>query len=570
MSSVPRPPAMAVGIVLAAALVFTSSASAATFTVNDSGDASDANTSVSGCATAGNVCTLRAAMEQAEAVINAGPDTIQFSLPDPTIINMPTNLPPFQQDVTIIGPGADKLSLVSTSNLTTLLMNNGTVSISGMTITGGQAQQGGGIYKTGGDLTLDGVVVSGNKATFTNAATASVSGAGIHDFAGSLTIKRSTVSGNTGIAHATSTGNAIVRGSGIYSSTTLTVEQSLIVGNSGLATAGGTANAAASGGGIYHQGFDTFVLKNSTVSDNSVDASGGAFPGSVGGGVYSANDVFTATSDTVAFNGATINTNAAGALGGNLYRENGPATVRNTIISGSTSAPNCGGVPLTDGGFNLVSTNDCPGLEAAIHANPILEPVAGGMENGGPTKTFKLMPGSPGIDQGKNFVPEPIDQRGSGRPSDVTAIANAGGGGDGSDIGAYEASTSPLTVTTSGTGTGNVSGTGIDCGGVGHTDCAESYLDGTSVALTAAPAGGSSFSGWSGGGCSGTGGCGVTANAPLAVNGTFALLPVQPPSLTVGPIPGPTGARAAALKKCRKKHGAARKRCKKKATKLPV
>lgn len=57
-----------------------------------------------------------------------------------------------------------------------------------------------------------------------------------------------------------------------------------------------------------------------------------------------------------------------------------------------------------------------------------------------------------------------------------------------------------LTVTKSGAGSGTVTGVGVDCG----TDCAHVYNKGYTVALTATPAGGSTFSGWSGAG-TGTG-----------------------------------------------------------------
>ncbi len=76
-----------------------------------------------------------------------------------------------------------------------------------------------------------------------------------------------------------------------------------------------------------------------------------------------------------------------------------------------------------------------------------------------------------------------------------------------------------LTVTKSGTGSGTVASNpaGIDCG----VDCSESYSQGTPVTLTATAAQGSTFTGWSGGGCSGTGACTVTMNADTAVTATF-------------------------------------------------
>ncbi len=59
---------------------------------------------------------------------------------------------------------------------------------------------------------------------------------------------------------------------------------------------------------------------------------------------------------------------------------------------------------------------------------------------------------------------------------------------------------------------------GITCG----TDCTEAYATGTVVTLTAAPDADATFTGWSGGGCSGTGACTVTMSASQEVTATFA------------------------------------------------
>lgn len=56
-------------------------AQANTFTVNDTGDGGDANTADTTCADAGGNCTLRAAIEQANAQATGAPHTIQFSIP---------------------------------------------------------------------------------------------------------------------------------------------------------------------------------------------------------------------------------------------------------------------------------------------------------------------------------------------------------------------------------------------------------------------------------------------------------------------------------------------------------
>jgi hypothetical protein len=77
-----------------------------------------------------------------------------------------------------------------------------------------------------------------------------------------------------------------------------------------------------------------------------------------------------------------------------------------------------------------------------------------------------------------------------------------------------------LGVTRAGTGTGTVTSDppGISCG----STCSHTFADGTSVTLFAAPASGSTFSGWSGD-CTGTGTCTVTMGQARSVVATFAL-----------------------------------------------
>lgn len=78
-----------------------------------------------------------------------------------------------------------------------------------------------------------------------------------------------------------------------------------------------------------------------------------------------------------------------------------------------------------------------------------------------------------------------------------------------------------LSVTKSGTGTGTVTsapGT-INCG----NQCQETFDHGASVTLTATPDATATFTGWSGGGCSGTGSCQVNMTAARSVTASFTL-----------------------------------------------
>ena len=97
----------------------------------------------------------------------------------------------------------------------------------------------------------------------------------------------------------------------------------------------------------------------------------------------------------------------------------------------------------------------------------------------------------------------------------VQALFNPIGGG-----------TSTLSVTKTGSGTVTSNPAGISCGAT----CASSFASGGTVTLTATAASGSTFTGWSGGGCSGAGTCTVTMNVGQNVTATFNLVSPPPPT----------------------------------------
>ena len=80
-----------------------------------------------------------------------------------------------------------------------------------------------------------------------------------------------------------------------------------------------------------------------------------------------------------------------------------------------------------------------------------------------------------------------------------------------------------LTLAKAGAGSGTVTSSqaGIACGAA----CSHAYPNGTIVTLTAAPATGSVFAGWSGGVCTGTGNCIRTIGSNTSVTATFSLVP---------------------------------------------
>jgi hypothetical protein len=105
----------------------------------------------------------------------------------------------------------------------------------------------------------------------------------------------------------------------------------------------------------------------------------------------------------------------------------------------------------------------------------------------------------------------------------------------GSPAGVSPSSMFNVVTTKTGTGTGLVSSSpaGIDCG----TTCSYNYLAGTVVTVATAPSSGSTFLGWSGGGCSGTAACTLTGNGSVTVTATFDTAPTPTSTPTPGTSP---------------------------------
>lgn len=83
----------------------------------------------------------------------------------------------------------------------------------------------------------------------------------------------------------------------------------------------------------------------------------------------------------------------------------------------------------------------------------------------------------------------------------------------------FTAATKSIAISKAGDVTGSIvsSPAGIQCGSA----CFATYSASTQVTLTANPAAGSTFAGWSGGGCSGTGACTVNGSGLTSVTATF-------------------------------------------------
>ena len=210
---------------------------AAIITVNslaDDADGTDGECTLREAITAANTDTA-SGTATGECATGSGDDQIHFALPGtaPWTVNLTGALPTLDSNIKIEGPGADQLTVRrDTGGLYSIfqLDSFNTASISGITITNGNSDRGGGGIQTfGGDLTVAGSTISGNSAE--------VDGGGIFSDtslpAKQTTITNSTISGNT----------AEDDGGGVYNSDGLTeIEFSTITNNTAPDQGGGVAS----------------------------------------------------------------------------------------------------------------------------------------------------------------------------------------------------------------------------------------------------------------------------------------------------------------------------------------
>ena len=340
------------------------------------------------------------------------------------------------------------------------ILNKAQLTITNSTIEGNAASSGGGVYCLHCQLFMSRSIVRNNSATY--------SGGGIRFYFYKPTGETKAVGHEqtpensycglgyyTGITESSITGNSAQIGGGLsYHGSSFFVEGSTISDNTAV-TGGGLSNyrgsgcidsttfsgntASEKGGALYNE---SFALKNEAVGPNPL-----AIPAAEHDMVHHESFEIPDYGGFLDLSNSTIVDNS-GPLGAGLYTLHvgppypafvGRVEPLNTIMAAQTSGVDCvseNGARIISQGYNIESTASCGftagGDQQNVSAAQLnLAPLA---DNGGPTWTHALTPNSPAIDQG-NCPIATADQRGYPRPVNQISVPNAA---DGCDVGAFE------------------------------------------------------------------------------------------------------------------------------------
>lgn len=407
-------------------------AGAAQLRVNDAFDDTDRAPGDGVCATRSGACTLRAAVQEANALDGADEIVLPAGGYELTLGGVGENAAARGDlDVTaplvVTGAGATRTVIVSRGagrlfDIRTPLR----VTITGVALRGGDATgegpcgstpfEGGGAV-CGGNVSISGCTIEDNSAAY---------GGGLF---GAVTISESIVANNrAGFGGGIVTGNGRITNSVIRENSgglaagvlnlggQLTIERSAIVLNDGV--------------GIYTSQGGRLSVRNSTISGNSgfglKDEGGCEGPG------------FCTPASVAVLNNVTVTENDGGGIFALILilpegTRFSPLSIANSIVAGNTGV-DCEGV-VTSLGHNIIRNAGCSfdrnGPGDLLGVDPRLLPLA---QSAGTTPHHSLAPNSPAVDggslatrPGEDAPCEAVDQLGLARPS-----------GQACDIGAIE------------------------------------------------------------------------------------------------------------------------------------
>jgi len=257
--------------------------------------------------TVGGACTLADAnaaanTDAAAGGCPAGRGADAIELPSATL-SLTRQLPDITSEVTISGDATVRRVDDAPDFGILRVVDGGDLTLSGVTLAGGDAGRGGGLLVLGATAELTNVTISGNTAEH---------GGGISLEGGSLGLTEATITGN----------RAITIGGGLYQSDgTATLAASQFGGN----VAGGYGGGIAKAGGVVS-------LTDSTITGNT--------SGTTGAGIHNKRGLLSMMTSAVSGNRST----AGDRSGAGIYNGEGRVTLSRTVLSGNVSGGNGGGL----------------------------------------------------------------------------------------------------------------------------------------------------------------------------------------------------------------------------------
>lgn len=326
--------------------------STATHRVDTRADTVDVQPGDGACADAHGDCSLRAAVQEANA---AGGGEIRLARGTYALmiggraedasatgdLDVTSRIVIHGGDATIDARGIDRvLDVAAGAHLR----------LDEVTITGGAAE-GAGLPASGGGVRNAGELEVHDSTITRN--TAVRAGGGIEASAGSTTtISRSTLSEN-------STGPGPGNGGGLHitASGTVTVERSTVTGNT----------AAAEGGGLWNDTGSTMHVSRSVISDNTAS---GPEATNGGGGLFTIGGELVVDRSVIRGNSA----DGTSGSGGGILNDAGTLVVERSVIEGNSAARAGGGIEANVGTTTLDrtaltrnTTGDNPGNGGGLH-----------------------------------------------------------------------------------------------------------------------------------------------------------------------------------------------------------
>jgi hypothetical protein len=317
-----------VGILFIAA----STVNAATFVVNDPNDVQDATAGDGICATAGAVCTLRAAITEANALAGADIITLPAGTYTQTLVgsenlNASGDLD-ITSDITINGAGsgttiiqANALPGTAVEKVLHCITAATAVFINDVTI-----QNGNSVGTNGAGIRLETATtnVTFNRVLVTNnRTTTSGGGITIATAGATLIVVDSTISNNQS--------GGLGGGVNVSATATVSITGTTITGNTATSTTAGT-----SGGAVAFAGAGVMTINNSTVSNNlstTSFATGNAFSG----GVHITGGTTTITGTTITGNTARVTAGTGAALVGGVYNQQATVNITDSNITNNSA-----------------------------------------------------------------------------------------------------------------------------------------------------------------------------------------------------------------------------------------